>query len=176
MTAFNVVRFRVKPGMEDEFVESHRKLQPEFEGFLGGSLIQTGEQTFCLIGEWQSFPSIVAARPQMIALLDAYRDMLEDLGGELGITDPVSGVAVARLAAPKARKKAARKSPRKTVKKAAGKGAKKTAKKAGKTAKKATKKAGKTAKKATKKAGRTAKKASPAKRKPATARKAARRR
>jgi hypothetical protein len=165
MTAFNIVRFRVKPGMEDEFVESHRKLQPEFEGFLGGSLIQTGEQTFCLIGEWQSFPSIVAARPQMIALLDAYRDMLEDLGGELGITDPVSGVAVARLAAPKARKKAARKSPRKTVKKSAGKGAKKTAKKAGKTAKKATKKA-----------GRTAKKAAPAKRKPATARKAARRR
>jgi hypothetical protein len=165
MTAFNVVRFRVKPGMEDEFVESHRKLQPAFEGFLGGNLIQTGEQTFCLIGEWQSFPSIVAARPQMIALLDAYRDMLEDLGGELGITDPVSGVAVARLAAPKARKKAARKSPRKTVKKAAGKGAKKTAKKAGKTAKKAAKKA-----------GRTAKKAAPARRKPATARKAARRR
>jgi len=158
MTAFNVVRFRVKPGMEDEFVESHRKLRPELEGFLGGSLIQTGDQTFCLIGEWRSFPSIVAARPQMIALLDAYRDMLEDLGGDLGITDPVSGEAVARLAAPRARKE----SPRKT------------AKKAGKTTRKT---AGKTAKNTAKKTGTTAKKKGPpAKRKPGTARKVARRR
>jgi hypothetical protein len=155
MTAFNVVRFRVKPGMEDEFVESHRRLQPEFEGFLGGSLIKTGDQTFCLIGEWQSFPSIVAARPQMIAILDTYREMLEELGADLGITDPVSGEAVARLAAPKARKKAAKKSARKTAKKAAGKTAKKAAKKAGATVKK---------------------KSASAKRKPGPARKAARRR
>lgn len=153
MTAFNVVRFRVKPGMEDEFVESHRKLRPEFEGFLGGSLIRTGEQTFCLIGEWRSFPSIVAARPQMIAILDAYRDMLEDLGGELGITDPVSGEAVARLAAPKAGKRVAKKTARKTPKKAAG-----------------------IAKKTAKKASTTKQKAAPAKRKPGTARKAVRRR
>jgi len=157
MTAFNVVRFRVKPGMEDEFVESHRKLRPEFEGFLGGSLIRTGEQTFCLIGEWRSFPSIVAARPQMIAILDAYRDMLEDLGGELGITDPVSGEAVARLAAPKAGKRVAKKTARKTPKKAAGI-------------------AKKPAKKTAKKASTTKKKAAPAKRKPGTARKAVRRR
>ena len=155
MTAFNVVRFRVKPGMEEAFVESHRRLQPEFEGFLGGSLIKTGDQTFCLIGEWQSFPSIVAARPQMIAILDTYRDMLEELGGELGFTDPVSGEAVARLAAPKARKSATRKTVRKTAKKAAGKTGKKTVKKTGKTAKK---------------------RAAPAKRKPGAARKAARRR
>jgi len=159
MTAFNVVRFRVKPGMEEAFVESHRRLQPEFEGFLGGNLIKTGDQMFCLIGEWESFPSIVAARPQMIAILDSYRDMLEELGAELGITDPVSGEAVARLAAPRARKTAAKK------------GAKKTAPR---TAKKT---AGKTAKKTAKKAGRTAKKkAAPAKRKPGAARKAARRR
>jgi hypothetical protein len=155
MTAFNVVRFRVKPGMEEAFVESHRRLQPEFEGFLGGSLIRTGDQTFCLIGEWQSFPSIVAARPQMIAILDTYRDMLEELGADLGITDPVSGEAVARLAAPKARKTAGKKTARKTAKKAAGKTAKKTAKNGRTTAKK---------------------KAGPAKRKPGAARKAARRR
>jgi hypothetical protein len=154
MTAFNVVRFRVKPGMEEAFVESHRRLQPEFEGFLGGSLIKTGDQSFCLIGEWQSFPSIVAARPQMIAILDSYRDMLEELGADLGITDPVSGEAVARLAAPKARKKAVKKPAKKTVKKAAGK----------------------TAKQAAKKSTTAKKKSASAKRKPGPARKAARRR
>ena len=30
----------------------------------------------------------------MIATLDAFRDKLEDLGGGLGVTDPVSGEAV----------------------------------------------------------------------------------
>ena len=101
MTAFNVVRFRVKPGSEQRFVDEHRKLRPGFKGFLGGSLIKTGEETFCMIGEWRNFQSIVAARPQMIALLDGMREMLEDLGGGLGVTDPVSGDAVLKLRATK---------------------------------------------------------------------------
>jgi antibiotic biosynthesis monooxygenase len=120
MTAFNVVRFRVKPGHEQRFVEAHRTARPQFKGFLGGSLVQTGDQTFCLVGEWRNFQSIVSARPQMITLLDSLRDMLEDLGGGLGVTDPVSGDAVVKLAAPKAAKK--RKAPaRAKTKRAAGK-------------------------------------------------------
>ena len=105
MTAFNVVRFRVKPGEERRFIDEHRKMRPAFKGFLGGSLIRTGDQTFCMVGEWRSFPSIVAARPQMIAFLDTMRDMLEDLGGGLGVTDPVSGEALVKLRASKAAKK-----------------------------------------------------------------------
>ena len=38
--------------------------------------------------------SLVAARPQMIAMLDTFRGTLEDLGGGLGVTDPVSGEVV----------------------------------------------------------------------------------
>src|SRR5438046_4526509 len=105
MTAFNVVRFRVKPGNEQQFVDAHRRLRPAFKGFLGGSLIKTGDQTFCFVGEWLRLQNIVNARPQMSALLDGFRDMLEDLGSGLGVTDPVSGKAVAKLAAPKAAKK-----------------------------------------------------------------------
>ena len=33
----------------------------------------------------------------MIAILDGKRDLLEDLGGGLGVTDPVSGDAVLEL-------------------------------------------------------------------------------
>jgi hypothetical protein len=105
MTAFNVVRFRVKPGNEQRFIDEHRKMRPSFKGFVGGSLIKTGDQTFCIIGEWRNFQSLVAARPEMIATLDRVRDMLEDLGGGLGVTDPVSGEVVVRLAAPRAAKK-----------------------------------------------------------------------
>jgi hypothetical protein len=37
------------------------------------------------------------ARPNMIAILDPFRDTLEDLGGGLGVTDPVSGPVVLEL-------------------------------------------------------------------------------
>ena len=125
MTAFNVVRFKVKPGNEQQFVDAHRKLRPAFKGFLGGNLIKTGDQTFCFVGEWRTFQNIATARPQMIAFLDGFRDMLEDLGGGVGVTDPVSGQAVAKLAAPKAAKKkkapARRKPKRAPAKKTASK-------------------------------------------------------
>ena len=105
MTAFNVVRFRVKPGNEQRFIDEHRRVRPAFKGFMGGNLIRTGDQSFCMIGQWRNFQSLVAARPQMIAILDGLRDMLEDLGGGLGVTDPASGEVVARLAPSRVAKK-----------------------------------------------------------------------
>jgi hypothetical protein len=118
MSAFNVVRFRVKPGREKEFIDAHRKASEE--GFPGAhqiALIKTGENSYCVVGEWESFGDIVGARPRMISLLDSFRDCLEDLGGNLGVTDPVSGEAVFQVsaAAPKARRAggARRKAPAK---------------------------------------------------------------
>lgn len=109
MTAFNIVRFRVKPGNEQRFIDEHRAIRAGFKGFLGGNLVRTGDQTFCLIGEWRNFESLAAARPEMIAILDRFRDLLEDQGGGLGVTDPVSGEVVVKLAVPKpAKKRAAR--------------------------------------------------------------------
>lgn len=64
------------------------------DGFRKGSLVDTGERTYCFTGEWNDFEAIVAGRPALIKFLDDMRDMLEDLGGGLGVTDPVSGKAV----------------------------------------------------------------------------------
>jgi len=98
MTAYNVVRFRVKAGREKDFVEANRKMgQEKMKGFRKGALVKTGERTYCLVGEWDSFDAIVAARSTMIASLDGMRDHLEDLGGGLGVTDPVSGEAVLEI-------------------------------------------------------------------------------
>jgi hypothetical protein len=116
MTAFNIVRFKVQPGQQDYFIEAHRKARPDFKGFRGGVLVRTGEQTFCIIGEWASHKKLAEARPQMIGLLDSFRASLEDLGNGLGVTDPVSGEVVLRLAAskpPKKRKSAKKSSKRK---------------------------------------------------------------
>jgi len=97
MSAFNVVRFRVKPGMEEKFIEAHKKLGKDFSGFNEGHLIKTGERTYCFIGEWNDLDSIVSNRPKMISNLDSFRDLLEDLGNGLGVTDPVSGESVAEF-------------------------------------------------------------------------------
>lgn len=94
MTAFNIVRFRVKPGREQAFIDAHQRMDPVMPGFLRGALVRTGDRTFCMVGEWESFDRIVAARPTMIGMLDTVRDDLEDLGGDLGVTDPVSGEVV----------------------------------------------------------------------------------
>ncbi len=97
MTAYNVVRFRTRPGKEGAFVEAHKNAAFKPKGFRKAALIRTGERTFCFVGEWDSMESVAAARPEMIGLLDTFRDTLEDLGGGLGVTDPVSGIAVAEI-------------------------------------------------------------------------------
>lgn len=91
MNAFNVVRFRVKPGHEQAFVDAHRAIRFDAPGFIRASLIDTGNRSYCFIGEWMAFDNIVQARPKMIGLLDTMREHLEDLGTDLGLTDPVSG-------------------------------------------------------------------------------------
>jgi hypothetical protein len=117
MTAFNIVRFRVKPGHEQQFIAAHRAFKRPFAGFRGGALVKTGENTFCIVGEWASFKKLADARPEMIAVLDSFREHLDDLGGGLGVTDPVSGEMVLRLPAAKpAAKKAAGKSKAKAAK------------------------------------------------------------
>ena len=113
MTAFNVVRFRVKPGYEEQFVAGHRDLREILPGMRQMALLKTGESTYCFVGEWRSMDSIAAARPQMIGILDGFRHMLEDLGPELGVTDPVSGEAVVVLKAPEPKKAKAKPKPKK---------------------------------------------------------------
>ncbi|HYI64936.1 MAG TPA: antibiotic biosynthesis monooxygenase [Allosphingosinicella sp.] len=94
MTAFNAVRFRVKPEREQEFLDAHRAIAADWPGLRSASIIETGEGGYCIIAEWDGMESLAAARPDMIATLDSFRDTLEDLGGGRGVTDPVSGPVV----------------------------------------------------------------------------------
>ena len=96
MTAYNVVRFRVKPGKEDAFLKVFRET-PQPPGSRHAAVIKTGDRSYCMVGEWNGMKDIVAARTKMIADLDKMRDLLEDLGGGLGVTDPVSGDVVLEL-------------------------------------------------------------------------------
>ncbi|WP_089177362.1 antibiotic biosynthesis monooxygenase [Bosea sp. AS-1] len=91
MTAFNAVRFKVKPGMETAFLDAHRNVAADWPGLRHANIIAAGEGRYCIIAEWESFEAMAAARPQMIATLDGFRHTLDDLGAGLGVTDPIAG-------------------------------------------------------------------------------------
>ena len=97
MTAFNAVRFRVKPGQDQAFLDAHRSVRADWPGLRHVNMIKTGEQTYCIIAEWDDMDAIAKARPNMIATLNSFRDTLEDLGGGLGVTDPAAGPVVLAL-------------------------------------------------------------------------------
>ena len=95
MTAFNAVRFRVKPGRDQNFIDAHKNIS--WPGLKHACMIKTGDRAYCVIAEWPDMETLENARPNMIATLDSFRDTLEDLGGGLGVTDPVAGSVVLTL-------------------------------------------------------------------------------
>jgi len=95
MTKFaSAVRFRTKPDQEGAFI-SDFKNRPSFDGAEIMRLVRTGDRTFLSYVEWESEEKLAAARSGMIAFLDSFRDKLEELSPELGVTDPVSGPIIA---------------------------------------------------------------------------------
>lgn len=97
MQVYNIVRFKVKQGQEAAFLDAHRNGKASWPGLEQGVIVQTGEQSYCLIGRWKSHEAMVAARPTMIKTLDSFRSILEDQGNGRGITDAVSGTAILEL-------------------------------------------------------------------------------
>ena len=96
MPAFNIVRFVVKPGMDQQFLDAHGPGKAKWPGLIRGTKIKTSNGCFCLIGEWTDAAALAAARPQMIATLDTFRDILVPMAS--GLTDAESGPAVLTLA------------------------------------------------------------------------------
>src|SRR5438128_3735392 len=86
-----------EPGREQDFLDAHKAVEADWPGMRHANIIDAGERRYCIIAEWDDMESMAAARPQMIATLDSFRDTLEDQGGGLGVTDPVSGTVVMAL-------------------------------------------------------------------------------
>ena len=97
MTAFNAVRFKVKPGRDQEFLDAHKGVAANWAGLKHVNIIKTGDRSYCIIAEWNDMDALAAARPNMIATLNSFRDTLEDLGNGLGVTDAVAGPVVLGL-------------------------------------------------------------------------------
>jgi hypothetical protein len=97
MSAFNAVRFRVKPGRDQAFLDAHKGIAQSWSGLVHANIVKTGDRSYCLIAEWPDMETCIAARPAMISTLNSFRDTLEDLGNDLGVTDAVAGTVVSAL-------------------------------------------------------------------------------
>src|ERR1700736_3466175 len=70
MTAFNVVRFRVKPGRDQEFLDAPKTLGATWEALRHANIIKPGDRSYCIIAEWKDRDACIQARPNMISTLD----------------------------------------------------------------------------------------------------------
>ena len=94
MTAFNAVRFKVKPGREQDFLDAHKGIGADWPGLRHAQIIDSGDGGYCIIAEWDDMAALAGARAEMIATLDSFRDTLDEIGEGRGVTDPVSGPVV----------------------------------------------------------------------------------
>ena len=76
MSVINVVRFRVRPGMDKVFLDAHRDGKADWPGLSRGVIVATGERSYVLIGEWADVSALADARPRMIQTLGTFRDAL----------------------------------------------------------------------------------------------------
>ena len=81
MTAFNAVRFRVKPGRDQEFLDAHNKVPRDWPGLKHINLIKTGDRAYCIIGEWTDMEALAAALFAAL-LLDLTLSVPDPLGSK----------------------------------------------------------------------------------------------
>ncbi|EYD75922.1 hypothetical protein Rumeso_02540 [Rubellimicrobium mesophilum DSM 19309] len=97
MEACNVIRMRVKPEYEEEFLRINDNPGHDVEhGLRTSLLVRTGERTYCFVGQWDSLEALATSGPVVVRELDRVSHMLEDLGDGKGCLEPISGEVVAR--------------------------------------------------------------------------------
>ena len=57
-------------------------------------MTQTGDRTFTWIRLFESEDAIADVRPHLVAQLYKFRELLEEISRELGLTDPFSGEVI----------------------------------------------------------------------------------
>ena len=94
MSGSNIVHYKIKQGMEDEFLKTHGWMSPLPQGFRRANLINTGGHQYCLVGKWDSSQDARNAESQMVGMLNRIREYLVDQGPGIGVTNAFSGDSV----------------------------------------------------------------------------------
>ena len=87
MTAFNAVRFRVKPARDQEFLDAHKKIEANWPGLVHVNVIKTGDHTYCIIAEWTDMDALAKARTYLAGLfplgLESHEALAEQISDSL---------------------------------------------------------------------------------------------
>ena len=76
MVALNIVRFRVKPGRDEDFLAAHRDAKVNWPGLVKATMIKTGERSYALVGEWTSMEALSGAAQASYRQLVDHPDLL----------------------------------------------------------------------------------------------------
>ncbi len=96
MEACNVVRMRVRPEFEAEFLARLENPCADAEcGLCHSFLLRTGERTYCLVAQWSSAAAMKEGEAHVLQGLDQIRHMLENWEGGQSALEPFSGHVVA---------------------------------------------------------------------------------
>ena len=97
MTAINVVRFRVKPGMDQVFLAAHRGGKIAWPGLSRGVIVDAGERSYVLIGEWPDMTTLAGARAADDCDARHVSPCARRSSSAIGVTDAVSGTVTLAL-------------------------------------------------------------------------------
>ena len=89
---WSVVKFKVKDGDEDEFVESHDKFIHGLSGIRSFRVIQLDDNEFVHLNEYDDMDAAVEMQIYGLTWLDSVTHLLECYGGER--TQAYSGFVV----------------------------------------------------------------------------------
>ena len=93
----SVMKFETKPGSADAFVQNLKNPNlGDIKGLIEHTLIQTDENKFTRVAEYDDISSVVNAQDRLLAVLDTHRPMLVDVTEENCVTDPESRQIVNR--------------------------------------------------------------------------------
>ena len=91
----SVVKQRTKPEYIDEYIKIFKEMSiKDIQGIRRRSLIQTDENNFMGVLEYDDISSLVEAQDTLVSFLDRLRHCLVEVDDEGNVTEPASGTLI----------------------------------------------------------------------------------
>ena len=91
----SVVKQRTKPEFTDEYIKIFKEMSiKDIQGIRRRSLIQTDENNFMGVLEYDDISSLVEAQDTLVSFLDRLRHCLVEVDDEGNVTEAISGTVI----------------------------------------------------------------------------------
>ena len=91
----SVVKQRTKPEYTDEYIKIFKEMSiKDIQGIQRRSLVQTDENNFMGVLEYDDITSLVEAQDTLVSFLDRLRHCLVEVDDEGSVTEAISGTVI----------------------------------------------------------------------------------